>query len=280
MLRMMKTARQLGSTPFGGVAVAVGRTSARRAPTLLGNPAFLPLPRRLPHAEHEDYNCAMSDFKPQIRVFDRKQEFAVVERRLPHWSQSGTLSFITFRTWDSIPQPVLFAWLAQRDAWLSRHGVDPAALDWRRRLERLEAALILEFRQFIADRWNDHLDACHGECVLRRRALAEIVADSLRHFDGDRYELTDFVIMPNHVHLLAAFPSEDAMLAQCESWKRFTATKIHRAASGKGRFWQQDGFDHLVRSLEEFESLRQYIADNPRRAGLRDGEYLHASKPM
>jgi type I restriction enzyme R subunit len=58
----------------------------------------------------------------------------------------------------------------------------------------------------------------------------------LRHFDGVRYELSDFVVMPNHVHILAAFPTSDAMLQQCEAWKHFTATKINRVLGVKGRF--------------------------------------------
>ena len=69
--------------------------------------------------------------------------------------------------------------------------------------------------------------------------------------------------MPNHVHVLAAFPTEEAMLEQCESWKRFTARQINRLLNRRGRFWQQDVFDHLVRSPEEFERLRAYIAENP-----------------
>jgi type I restriction enzyme R subunit len=100
------------------------------------------------------------------------------------------------------------------------------------------------------------------------------------HFDGDRYELTDFVIMPNHVHLLVVFPAEDMMLRQCESWKHFTATKINQALGRKGQFWQQDGFDHLVRSAEQFNYLRRYLAENPQKARLRPGEYRHLSKPL
>ena len=111
--------------------------------------------------------------------------------------------------------------------------------------------------------WNDHLDACHGSCVLKRPALADEVSKSLRHFDGDRYQLHDFVVMPNHVHLLATFPTEDAMVLQCESWKHFTATKLNRLLKRKNRFWLQEAFDHLVRSAEQFEHLRRYIAENP-----------------
>jgi REP element-mobilizing transposase RayT len=214
----------------------------------------------------------------RVQVFDPKQDYGVVVRRLPHWSQAGALCFITWRTWDSIPQSVLAGWLAERDRWLARQGVDPTQIDWRIQIDRLEPSLQQDFHRHIADRWNAHLDACHGKCVLRRPVLAEIVAQSLKHFDGDRYELTDFVIMPNHVHLVAAFPNEDAMLHHCESWKRYTATKLNRQLGRSGRFWQQDGFDHLLRSVEEFDYLRQYIANNPSRAGLRPGEYIHESK--
>ena len=86
--------------------------------------------------------------------------------------------------------------------------------------------------------------------------------------------MIDFVVMPNHVHMLVVFPDDDSQLKQCESWKHFTAMKINKKLGRKHRFWQQDAFDHLVRSLEQFDYLRQYIADNPKKAKLRLGEYL------
>ena len=70
------------------------------------------------------------------------------------------------------------------------------------------------------------------------------------------------------------------MLTQCESWKRWTATKINRTLDESGRFWQQDGFDHLVRSEAQFRHYRRYIANNPKKSGLRKGEYLHYSADL
>ena len=110
--------------------------------------------------------------------------------------------------------------------------------------------------------------------MLRRPELARIVADSLLYFDANRYRMGDFVVMPNHVHLLVVFGSEDALKGQCDSWLHFTAVQINRALGEKGKFWQQEPFDHLVRSPEQYDYLRQYIADNPRKAGLQPGEYL------
>jgi putative transposase len=215
-----------------------------------------------------------------MQVFDPNQEYAVVDRRLPHWSQAGTICFITWRTWDSMPAYVIEGWMAERVAWLHRHGIDPSRPDWKRCLETLPSDRLREFQRYLSDRWNDQLDALHGACILRRPALSRIVADSLDHADRVDYNLTDYVVMPNHVHLLATFPDEEAMLAQCESWRHYTATEINHTLGRKGRFWQQDGFDHLVRSVEQFDHVRRYIAENPCRAHLKPGEYIHKSKDL
>lgn len=220
----------------------------------------------------------MSQF--ELQVFDRAQDFTVTERKLPHWSQAGTISFVTWRTWDSIPQKVLQQWLQDRAKFLRCCGIDPFAEDWAAQLARKPLEVQHEFRQQLSDRWNDNLDACHGRCALRERAIGEIVAKSLLHFDGDRYEITDFVVMPNHVHLLAAFPTEDALLKQCESWKHFTAVQINRKLGRSGRFWQQDGFDHLIRTPEQFETLRDYIAQNSVKAGLTSADVIHFRKVL
>lgn len=215
-----------------------------------------------------------------IRLFDPHDEYFVVQRRdLPHWTQAGAIVFITWRTWDSLPGPVLKRWVQERERWLRTHHIEPENDNWRQRVRDLPNAAQYEFRKLVADRWESALDECHGECVLRRPELAKIVADSLHHFDGDRYILSDFVVMPNHVHLLAAFPTTDAMLTQCDSWKHFTAVQINRSLGHKGRFWQVEDFDHLVRSEDQFLHYRQYIADNPRRADLRAGEFVHYTNP-
>jgi REP element-mobilizing transposase RayT len=215
-----------------------------------------------------------------FHLFDRRADVAVVERRLPHWSQPGAVAFITWRTLDSMPAAVVQQWITDRDRWLMAHAIDPARRNWREKLYQLDRCLVGAFLETFRNRWHDALDDCHGSCVLRTPELADIVADSLRHFDGNHYLMLDFVVMPNHVHLLAAFPDEDAMLAQCESWKHYTATQINKRLKQRGRFWQQDGFDHLVRNEDQLAHLRRYIADNPQKARLRDGQFKHYSRPL
>ena len=212
-----------------------------------------------------------------LHCFDRNAEYSIIERRLPHWSQAGVICFITWRTDDSIPGSVLEAWRQERRQWLRLHCINPIAGDWRRQLQKLDRSAQSEFYDHFSRHWHDELDACYGACVMRDPEIAVEIGNSLRHFDGDRYELTDFIVMPNHIHLLAAFPTEDTMLKQCESWKHFTAHNINRRIGSSGRFWQQDGFDHLVRSVEQFEHFRKYIANNGTKVRLKPSEYLHYS---
>jgi type I restriction enzyme R subunit len=124
-----------------------------------------------------------------------------------------------------------------------------------------------------------YLDRGYGACALRDGRSANVVADALRHFDGDRYYLGDFIVMPNHVHLLVCLLGATEIEGQCHSWKKYTAGQINRLLGRSGRFWQEESFDHLVRSPEQFARLMRYIAENPKKAGLREGEYLHWVRP-
>ena len=204
-----------------------------------------------------------------MRFFDPNDELLITQRKLPHWAQAGSVVFITWRTSDSMPKSIIERWRAERNRWLVAHDIDPTRKGWKMRVQQLPPELMLEYHERFTTRWHDELDACHGSCVLERPEIAEIVTNSLLHFDGDRYEMLDFVIMPNHVHLMATLSDRQAMLDQCDSWKHFTAREINRQLGTQGRFWQQDAFDHLVRHGGQFRRLRDYIANNPAKAKLR-----------
>lgn len=214
----------------------------------------------------------------ELQFFNSRADFSAIERRLPHWAQAGTVCFITWRTNDSLPKEVVERWRHQRFQWLRQHGINPRAADCRAKLGQLDPRLQQQFYSHFSARWHDELDACHGGCVLKDSANSKIVADSLLYANGELYELTDFIVMPNHVHLLGTYFHEAAMLQQCESWKHYTARQIHRHIGGTGRFWQQDGFDYLVRSEDQFNHYRLYVADNPSKACLPEGQYLHWTK--
>jgi putative transposase len=215
----------------------------------------------------------------EIRFFDQQQEFTIVQKNLPHWVQAGTVTFITWRAADSLPDEVQSRVTQEREQILRAYGLDPRR-DWKAAVSRLPAVKRGRLHWALFQVWDNALDLGHGACVLKAPALSEIVGDSLLHFDGQRYFLTDFVVMPNHVHLLATFPSEEALFEQCTSWKRYSARQINQRLDQSGELWQVEQFDHLVRSAEQFEHYRQYIANNPKRARLRIGEYRHYSKHL
>ena len=207
-------------------------------------------------------------------VFDPKADLSITERIRPHWSQAGAIVFVTFRTHESIPHAVIQRWDREKNDWMQRR-VQPTGEHWSKILPTLDDNERSDFHKQFSRCLEDFLDTCHGRCLLRRPGLAKIVADSLLHFDGERYRMGDFVVLPNHVHLLAAFPSAEAMKEQFDSWLHYTAFRIHEQIGGKGKFWQQEPFDHLVRSVEQYEYLRDYIADNPKKARLKEGEFIY-----
>jgi putative transposase len=215
-------------------------------------------------------NC----FDMIFELFDPDQPLDITHRELPHWYQPGVTYFVTFRTIDSMPREVLDVWYTQRDEWLRDHSIEPIDDEWGLSFRKLPIAEQAEFHKLFSHAYHQALDKGQGECVLRQPKLARIVADSLLHFSGDRYYMGDFVIMPNHVHLLVCLCGTTALTTQCKSWKKFTASQIHKVLNKHGHFWQAESFDHLVRSPEQFAYFQQYVADNPRKANLRDGEYL------
>ncbi|MEZ6032662.1 MAG: transposase [Planctomycetaceae bacterium] len=216
----------------------------------------------------------------EFGLFDRSQETLITYDELPHWFQPDVAVFITFRTIDSLPRTAVLRMEAELRDWLQRNGnkvEDSSPLpEWT----ELPKALQQEYRQRKSRLWHGELDSCHGECVLRNPDLSKSVMNSLRHFDGERYDLDCAVVMPNHVHLIAQFRQGYTCTEQCVSWLKFTATKINRALERKGHFWQSEPFDHLVRSVEQFQYLRWYIRNNGPRAHLKPEEYRYWNRTM
>ena len=208
-----------------------------------------------------------------FEFFDPTQEVYIHHRRLPHWEQAGVMYFVTWRTIDSIPESTLRRWRVDRAAWLRRQGIDPLAENWRELLRLLSRDARQEYHEHFTSVWMATLDECHGGCVLKRPELSQIVADAFLHFDGTQYDISDFVVMPNHVHVLVQFPNEGELKRRCRAWKHYTAGEINQRLQTAGRFWQVESFDHLVRSPEQFEYLRDYIFRNGERAGLKVGEF-------
>ena len=130
-----------------------------------------------------------------------------------------------------------------------------------------------EFPKITAKNWSGIWSEGIGACWLRNPELSAIVENALRHFDGDRYLLGSYVIMPNHVHVLVRPTMEHKLPDILQSWKSFTAKEANKSLGRSGGFWQDESFDHIVRDEQQLQKFSRYIEENPLKAGLPEGQY-------
>jgi REP element-mobilizing transposase RayT len=198
----------------------------------------------------------------ELRFFNPHAEIRHTENRLPHWQQASATYFVTFRLADSIPSQLRSQWANEREAWLRFHR-EP----WSAEIER-------EYHKRFSGALEQWLDEGHGSCLLRRHDCAEVVAETLRHFEGERDVMISFVVMPNHVHALFVQNAEWPLEKLIRSWKGFTARQINKLLGRSGGFWQRDYFDRLVRDNQHFANCVRYIRRNPEKARLSQDEFV------
>jgi len=164
---------------------------------------------------------------------------------LPHFDGVEIAQFVTFRLSDSLPQQLLDKWRSELKGEAGAN-FDTAL---RRRIEL-------------------YLDQGYGECHLKRPGVAELVQRSLLFFDRDRYRLSAWVIMPNHVHALITPRPGYELSRILQSLKSYTANEANKVLRRRGRFWQQESFDRYIRDSNHFVSVVRYIENNPVKARL------------
>jgi putative transposase len=112
---------------------------------------------------------------------------------LPHFDNGAIVQTITFRLADSLPRAVYEAMIADIP--------DD------------------DERSYALDR---SIDKGRGECLLRDPRNAQIVQKALEHFDGERYRLIAWTIMPNHVHVMIEQIDGFALGDIVRGWKSYT----------------------------------------------------------
>jgi REP element-mobilizing transposase RayT len=168
------------------------------------------------------------------------------ERNLPHWTPQGSHIFLTWRLYGSLPLHTLNSLRADTH---SNRGKKFA------RFDRLLDA------------------AAFGPLWLNDARLAKIVlGEILNQAETGSYNLHSYVILPNHVHLLVEPKAELCKITQ--AIKGRSAFFCNRIIGRRGlAFWQQESFDHWVRSATSFGKIRAYIEMNPVSAGLVKNPY-------
>ena len=159
---------------------------------------------------------------------------------LPHFDARGTWQFITYRLADSIPAELQHEWAEAMKL-----------KDDREKFRRMELML----------------DRGLGACPLREPRMAQLVQENLWFHDGKSYRLLAWVVMPNHLHILAEMwkPLGEVL----KNWKSYTASEANKILGQVGEtFWQADYFDRYIRDQEHYRMVVRYIENNPVKAGL------------
>jgi putative transposase len=219
-------------------------------------------------------------------------------RRLPHWDVPGAIYFVTACLRDSIPAQGLLEIEQLRNKLLTQRPPPELSVnEWKARQWKLTFAC--------ADDW---LDARPAARHLEDPRLAVCVDQALAYFEGHRYELYAYVIMPSHFHWLfrpldawvatlpggpaleptrgAGFQPAETIQRQVEnlphderaprtprerimhSIKRHSARECNKLLGARGPFWQDESYDHGVFDIEELGRIVEYVELNPVRAGL------------
>ena len=195
---------------------------------------------------------------------------------LPHWTRNAAWYAVTFRLWDSLPQRVIESWLFERK------NIVRTAEQMKRPLSKHEEDRL---RHLYSEKVERYLDAGFGSCYMKDERVAREVANSLLHFDGQRYNLAAWCVMPNHVHAVVqplagitntgGTPVPHSELPEIlHSWKSFTAKEANKLLRRSGDFWQAEYFDHLIRDEADFIHAVRYALDNPIKAGLENWKWV------
>jgi putative transposase len=206
---------------------------------------------------HEGLAMWNLDAPPGFQGLRDDLDLNIYMRHLPHWRQDGATYYVTFRLTDSLPQSKLKELVDLRKEWYRQPQPNSKEISEKYSREVMKKV----------EAW---LDQGMGICILKHPAASETVAQAMHHFDGVRYQLASYIIMPNHVHVIVQpkILEDDPLEWIVHSWKRYTARQINEHLDRNGSLWQKESFDRIVRDEEHLYRCIQYIGSNAKKAGL------------
>ena len=167
---------------------------------------------------------------------------------LPHFDEPVRLQNITFRLHDAVPSTIIN--------------------DWKQELNLASSHAEETVLTALHERISNYEDTHYGECWLHQPDIAQIVEKAFHYFDGIRYRLHAWCIMPNHVHVLIETNASWPLAAILHSWKSYSAQKANRILKRTGPFWFREYHDRFIRNEKHYSEVVAYIENNPVKAGL------------
>ena len=111
------------------------------------------------------------------------------------------------------------------------------------------------------------LDQGYGRRDLMIPEVASLVQQALLRFDGERYSVIAWCVMPNHVHTLIEMHIRHPLSHIVHAWKSFTAKQANRYLERSGAFWAPEYFDRYMRDDAHFGGNEVYSGRTPSTPG-------------
>jgi putative transposase len=108
-----------------------------------------------------------------------------------------------------------------------------------------------------------------GRTVFQVPENAEILIEALFHYrDSKAYALHEFVVMPDHLHLMLTPGATTSLEKAIQLIKGGSSYQIRKAHNQKMEIWQVGFHDWTIRDANDWQSKVEYIHTNPIRAKL------------
>jgi putative transposase len=111
---------------------------------------------------------------------------------------------------------------------------------------------------FVTSRtWNNRV-------IFKVPPPCEIFVESLLHYrDEGAYRLHEFVLMPDHFHVLLTPGAETTLERAVQFVKGGSARRIGEALNFRFPVWQRGFSDHRIRDAADYELHARYLVQNP-----------------
>lgn len=108
-----------------------------------------------------------------------------------------------------------------------------------------------------------------GRSIFQSERTASLLIETLVDYRASgKYELHEFVVMPDHIHLLLT-PGPDVTLERVMQFvKGGFSHRTGRELGPSLGIWARGYVDHRIRDIQDYQSHRGYIHQNPVRRGL------------
>lgn len=92
--------------------------------------------------------------------------------------------------------------------------------------------------------------------------IGKVVEESLNYIEQlySGIILDDYIIMPNHIHIILLKTSNNEVVSVSDIIGRF---KSYTSTRYESKLWQKSFYDHIIRNKKDYEEIQKYIYNNP-----------------